>query len=625
MVPIQSYLENPEIFRLNKRKAHSDHKHYSSVEDYLEKKDELYLSLCGEWDLLFSETVEGREKDFYREDFSSDNFKKIKVPGHAELQGFGKIQYINTMYPWEGHEMLRPPMVPKENNVLSYVRYFDLKETQKNKRIVLRFEGVETAMVVYLNGHFVGYSEDSFSLSEFEITKYVREKDNKLALEVFKRSSASYLEDQDFFRFSGIFRPVILYALPLCHIDDFFADCSLEGKNKGIMDLSLSLSFCSSFNGSIEILLKDGLNVLFSRMVEISDEEKDISLDRITLENIHAYSNNNPYLYTLLMTVRDNKGDVVEIVPYKIGFRRIEIIDGVIYLNGERLIICGVNRHEWNPYKGRAIDISDMKKDIEIFKKNNINAVRTSHYPNNIAFYSLCDENGIYMMAETNLESHGSWQKMGKIEPSWNVPGDNKLWFKAVLDRAKNNFQSFKNHPSILFWSLGNESYAGEGLKLMNDYFKTHDTNRLVHYEGVFNYPEMREVISDVESQMYAPPERIREYFKNGGKKPFILCEYMHSMGNSLGGFSSYDELLDEFASFQGGFIWDFIDQALYVYDEITGRDVLRYGRDFSEKCSDYEFSLNGILFATRDEKPCMEEVRYFYGNRIGRSNVGNH
>ncbi len=614
---IHSYLDDPEVFRVNTLKAHSDHKHYISKEDYRASKDELWLSLDGEWDVLYAKSPEEREVDFYKEDFPSDSFKKIRVPAHAELEGFGDIQYINTMYPWEGHEMLRPPMVPKDNPVLSYLRFFDLKESQIGKRIVLRFEGVETAMAVYLNGSFVGYSEDSFSMAEFDITEYVRKEKNRLSVEVYKRSTASYLEDQDFFRFSGIFRPVSVYAIPACHIFDFFSDCTLEGKDTGVMDLSLSLSFQSSFKGKIDVSIKDGKKEIFTDEKEITDKDEAIVFDTIKLDGVVPYSNKLPYLYTLEMSIYNQDGSLVEIVPYKIGFRRVEIIDKVIYLNGERLLILGVNRHEWNAHKGRAIGIDDMEKDIEIFKRNNINAVRTCHYPDNIAFYSLCDENGIYMMAETNLESHGSWQKMGAIEPQWNVPGDNEKWFGAVLDRASNNFNSFKNHPSILFWSLGNESFAGEGIRLMNEFFKKKDSHRLVHYEGVYHRPELKKVISDVESQMYAPPERIREYFKTDGSKPFILCEFMHSMGNSCGGFSSYDELFDEFKSYNGGFIWDFIDQALYVYDKISGKEVLRYGGDFSEKCSDYEFSANGIVFANREEKPAIEEVRYFYGNRI--------
>ena len=613
---IKTYLEDPRCFRINKKKAHSDHVHYTSFHDMEIEDKTLYKSLDGEWDALYSNSVEEREENFYKLDFNSSAFRKITVPLHAELQGFGSIQYINTLYPWEGHEMLRPPMVSKDNPVISYVRYFDLKDEQKGKRVMLRFEGVETAMAVYLNGQFIGYSEDSFSLSEFDITEFVNESNNKLGVEVFKRSTASYLEDQDFFRFSGIFRSVSIYALPTVHIEDFFASCSLKDNDLGIMDLSLELSYEGGFSGKLDVCLFDGDNLKFKSSKLITNCDKNISFSTAEIVNVIPYSYRNPKLYKLLLTIKDEKENVIEVVPYNIGFRRLEIKDKVIYLNGERLLLCGVNRHEWNPYRGRSVTIDDMKRDIEIFKRNNINAVRTCHYPDNIAFYELCDKNGIYMMAETNLESHGSWQKMGAVEPSWNVPGDNEDWFDAVLDRAKNNFEVFKNHPSILFWSLGNESYAGEGIKRMNDFFKAKDPNRLVHYEGVFQYPEMKKYISDVESHMYSSPDAIREYFKNDGSKPFILCEYMHSMGNSCGGFESYDKLFDEFISYQGGFIWDFIDQALYVRNE-EGKEVLRYGGDFSEKCSDYEFSANGIVFADRSEKPCAEEVRFFYGHRI--------
>ena len=295
------------------------------------------------------------------------------------------------------------------------------------------------------------------------------------------------------------------------------------------------------------------------------------------------------------------------------GFRRIEIRDKVILLNGKRLIINGVNRHEWSAEGGRCITLQDMEWDIECFKRNHINSVRTCHYPDQIAWYDLCDRNGIYVMSETNLESHGSWQKVF-TEPSWNVPGSLPQWKEAVVDRARTNFETFKNHPSVLFWSLGNESYVGEDIAAMQRLFKEKDDTRLVHYEGVIYDRTYEDVVSDVESRMYARPEDIAEYLENEPKKPFILCEYMHDMGNSLGGMKSYIDLLDRFEMYQGGYIWDFIDQALYVEDPVTGLRVLRYGGDFDDRASDYEFSGNGIVFADRTEKPAVQEVRYYYG-----------
>ena len=311
----------------------------------------------------------------------------------------------------------------------------------------------------------------------------------------------------------------------------------------------------------------------------------------------------------------DGSGALCEIVPWRFGFRRIEIgEDKVIRLNGRRLILNGVNRHEWNARTGRCITDADERWDIECMKRNHINAVRTCHYPDRLSFYSLCDENGIYMMAETNLESHGSWQKMGAIEPSWNVPGSYPEWKAVVLDRATSNFEWFKNHTSVLFWSLGNESFAGDNLQAMHNYFKAKDPDRIVHYEGVFNCRAYDDVISEVESRMYATPEDVAQYLSDHPKKPFILCEYMHDMGNSLGGFHEYVALLDRFETYAGGFIWDYIDQALFVRDEVTGREVLRYGGDWDDRPADYEFSANGIVFADRTEKPAMQEVRYHYG-----------
>ena len=332
-----------------------------------------------------------------------------------------------------------------------------------------------------------------------------------------------------------------------------------------------------------------------------------------TLGKVTPWSNGDPYLYRLVITLRDEDGDIVEVVPCEIGFRRIEIRDKVIYFNGRRLIINGVNRHEWSAQGGRCITMQDMEWDIECFKRNNINAVRTCHYPDQIPWYVLCDRNGIYMMSETNLESHGSWQKVF-TEPSWNVPGSLPEWREAVVDRARSNFETFKNHPSILFWSLGNESYVGDDIEAMQTFFKEKDDSRLVHYEGVVYDRAYEDTVSEVESRMYATPDEIVEYLEHDPKKPFILCEYMHDMGNSIGGMKSYIDLLDRYEMYQGGYIWDYIDQAVYAKDRLTGRNVLCYGGDFDDRPSDYEFSGNGIVFADRTEKPAMQEVRYYYG-----------
>lgn len=607
-----SFLSDLQSYRIGRRDAHSDHVHYKSLEEKERDASSFYMSLDGEWDFLYSPTVEERRADFYKSDFQCDGLKKITVPGHVELQGFGQIQYINTQYPWEGQEMLRPPMVPRDNPVSQYIRYFDLPKEMWGERIILRFDGVEQAMSLYLNGQFVGYTEDSFTVHEFEVTDYVKRKGNRLCVEVFKHCKSSWVEDQDFFRFSGIFRPVYLYSIPVCHVDDFTSHADFLRNGAGAFSMNIKLSYGGEFKGTLTYRLGN----LVEKTVEISNEVGEIETEVFEFENIKPYHYRTPNLYDLEMTIKDSEGNVVEVIPYRIGFRHIEVENGMLMYNYHRLEICGVNRHEWSPEGGRCITLDDMKKDIEIIKGANINSVRTCHYPDRVEWYSLCDEAGIYLMAETNMESHGSWQKFRGIDPAWNVPGDNEAWRDMMLDRCQSNYHWFKNHASVIIWSLGNESYCGSVIEEMQKYYKSVDKTRPVHYEGVAQRPEMKKTVSDLESRMYAPPEAVREYLEKDGSKPYILCEYMHCMGNSLGGFKEYDDFFDEFLGYVGGYIWDFIDQALWKKDDL-GRRYLAYGGDFGEKLSDYEFSCNGIVSADRKEKPCVQEVRAVYGNRI--------
>lgn len=641
------WLDDPQVFRVNRLDAHSDHKFYENKEDYEKKEQRLKQSLNGIWKFRYSENAMERPADFYQKWFQCRSFDEMKVPQHIELAGYDKIHYINTMYPWEGHIYRRPAGTGKEkgkgmfsqaeyNPVGSYIRKFDLQDGLRGKRIILSFEGVEQAFYVWVNGEFAGYAEDSFTVSEFDITPYVKEKDNLLAVEVHKRSTAAFLEDQDFFRFFGIFRDVNLYGIPAVHMEDLWIRPIYhpeDGKAEIELDIRLSQKKKEkNIRGKIKVSLKDNAaetkTVLLDETENLDDPAIQTNLPvegsvnnvlhfRYELKKtVNAWSNTDPYLYELLIEVQNEKDETVEVVPYPIGFRKIELKDGKMLLNGKRLIINGVNRHEWNARSGRCITEADEKWDIECIRRNHINAVRTCHYPDHISWYYRCDQAGIYLMAETNLETHGSWQKMGATEPSWNVPGNIECWRACTLDRAVSNFETFKNHTSVLFWSLGNESYAGNVLREMNQYYKEKDPDRLVHYEGVCHNRSYEDMISDMESQMYTSPENVKEYLENNPKKPFLLCEYMHDMGNSLGGMESYIRLLDQYDNYQGGFIWDYMDQALWVKDEVTGREVLRYGGDFDDRPSDYEFSGNGILFADRTEKPAMQEVRHYYGLR---------
>ena len=624
------WLDNPEIFRVNQLDAHSDHNYYISYEDIKKKENHLQQSLNGPWEFNFSKNVMSRPEKFYEDNFDASNFDKIMVPGHIELAGYDKIRYINTMYPWEGKEYHRGAYSmegtgdeagmfseAEYNPVGSYIKKFDLDQQLCGKRIRICFEGVEEAMYVWLNGQFVGYAEDSFTPSEFDLTPFIKEKENVLAVQVHKMSTAAFLEDQDFFRFFGIFRNVTLKAVPDVHMEDVWFQPVLNKNNKsGKISVIMKVSTQKEQKVNARFILRDREGVKLveaSTLLEKNNGEL-IGTIETNVENIKLWDNHNPYLYHAYVELTTLNNELLEVIPYDIGFRRIEIINKVMYLNGERLIITGVNRHEWNPKTGRCIGMEEMNADMDCLLRNNINAVRTCHYPDQIPWYYLCDEAGIYMMAETNLESHGTFQKLGAIEPSCSVPCSIPQWKEAVLDRARNNFETFKNHTSVLFWSLGNESYAGDNIEAMNDFFKEKKDGRLVHYESSFYNRAYEDTISDIETRMYAKPKEVEEYLNNDPKKPYILCEFMHDMGNSMGGLGDYMKLIDKYEMYQGGFIWDFIDQAILVKDHVTGKEVLRYGGDFDDRPSDYEFSGNGIVFADRKEKPAMQEVRYYYG-----------
>ncbi len=623
------WLDNQEVFRVNQIEAHSDHNYYLNYEEFKSGKNKLMQSLNGEWDFKFSINVMERPMNFYQTDYDRSGFDKILVPGHIELAGYDQIRYINTLYPWEGKRYLRGAhsidgagdgagMFSKAeyNPVGSYVKHFDLDENLVGKRIHICFEGVEEAMYVWLNGEFIGYAEDSFTPSEFDLTPYIKAKNNVLAVQVHKMSTAAFLEDQDFFRFFGIFRNVTLKAIPDVHVQDMWIKPTLnEDNTSGAIRVDVKISAVKVGEKSAKFILADKSgNKLLCKDIALEDTEGMVQGSMMAeVEKVIPWDNRSPYLYEAFIEVYEN-GQLAEVVFYRVGFRRLEIIDKVMYLNGKRLILTGVNRHEWNAKTGRVIGMDEMISDMKCVKRNNINAVRTCHYPDQIPWYYMCDEEGIYLMSETNLESHGSFQKLGAIEPSCNVPGSIPQWKEAVIDRARNNFETFKNHTSVLFWSLGNESYAGDNIEAMNQYFKDKKDGRLVHYESSYYNRAYEDTISDIESRMYAKTADVEEYLINSAKKPYILCEFMHDMGNSMGGLGSYMELIDKYEMYQGGFIWDFIDQAILVKDEVTGKEVLRYGGDFDDRPADYEFSGNGILFADRKEKPAMQEVRYYYG-----------
>lgn len=610
ITPNLNWLTDVNVFAVNRVPAHSDHVYYETLAEAKSAPPmKMRHELNGDWKFYYSINPDHRPVDFFKKDYPCAGWGDITVPGHIQLQGYGQPQYVNTMYPWDGHHELRPPEIPTDHNpVGSYVKYFDVPAYMQGQPVFISFQGVESAFYLWLNGEFVGYCEDSFTPAEFDLTPYLVEGENKLAVEVYQRSTGSWLEDQDFWRFSGIFRDVYLYTVPKIHAADIHVRPELDSTFiRGTLSVDLKLQGSAASKITAELVDRNGA------LVQTAEAEK---LDSkwsltMTVEKPALWSAENPYLYRLFIQIYNEAGSLVEVVPQKIGFRRFELVNKIMHLNGERIVFKGVNRHEFNPRRGRAITKEDMLWDIKTLKRHNINAVRTSHYPNQSYWYELCDEYGVYVIDEMNLETHGSWQKMGAVEPSWNIPGNKPEWEAIVMDRAISMVERDKNHPSILIWSCGNESYAGEVILNVSKYFKKVDPSRLVHYEGVFHNRDYNDT-SDMESRMYAKPADIEKYLNDNPEKPYISCEYMHAMGNSLGGMYKYTDLEQKYPMYQGGFIWDYIDQSIYKKDRY-GNEFLAYGGDFGDRPTDYGFCTNGIVYANRELSPKMQEVKFLY------------
>ena len=594
------YLSDPEVFQMNRLNAFSDHDFYK------QEIGDCTTLLNGTWKFSYAPCPEQREKNFYKENYDFSNWDTIQVPGHIQMQGYSHPHYTNTIYPWDGIDYLRPPHISETNNATaSYIKVFDKPESDKDDDFYLQFEGVETAFFLWVNSHFIGYSEDSFTPSTFDITPYIKDKDNVLCVEVYQRASASWLEDQDFWRFSGIFRDVKLLNIPSLHVYDLKTTQDIDLKNKNAI-LNIECTNLLKHKGTLEIKLADQDKTVHTSKYELSETNK-LS---INIENVHLWSSEDPYLYKLSLILKNKDGIVIEQVVQDIGFRKFEMENEIMKINGERIVFHGVNRHEFDPYHGRAITKEIMEFDIKFMKQHNINAVRTSHYPNQSYWYKLCDQYGIYLIDETNLESHGSWQKLDVVEPSWNVPGSLPEWRENVLDRANSMYQRDKNHASVIIWSCGNESYAGQDILDMHDFFKSHDPNRLVHYEGVFHNRKYNDA-SDMESRMYAPIEDIEEYLSDEHVKPYINCEYEHAMGNSLGNIQDYVNLEDKYEKYQGGFIWDYVDQAIAVNE--NGKTVFKYGGDFDDHPTDYNFCGDDILLSDRSYTGKSQEAKQVY------------
>ena len=604
-----SLVKDPRYFKDGRMDAHSDHTYYRDGEEAKEKETSFRYDLNGIWKFHYARNYGSAIPGFEKEEYCCRDWDDIRVPAHIQMEGYDAPQYANVQYPWEGHEDIHPGEIPEHfNPVASYVKYFEVPEEMQGKRLFISFQGAESGIALWLNGHFVGYSEDSFTPSEFELTEYVKEGENKLAAQVFKWTASSWCEDQDFFRFSGIYRDVYLYTVPEVHVYDL--------QIRAIPDETLSAAALEIRTntwgkGTVKITLsKDGETVIEDKKALDGEEIYSWKVADPVL-----WSAEEPQLYDLTLEVYNEAGELQEVIPQRVGFRRFEMKDGIMTLNGKRIVFKGVNRHEFSSVSGRHVSEEELRKDLKTMKQNNINAIRTCHYPDASLIYQLCDEYGIYMIDETNLESHGSWDVAEFTKDyTYVVPHDKPEWLDMMLDRANSMYQRDKNHTAILIWSCGNESFGGKDIFEMSQFFRNTDPTRLVHYEGLCHDRRYNDT-SDMESQMYPSVEAIKEFLAKDDSKPFICCEYTHAMGNSCGAMHKYTDLTDTEPKYQGGFIWDYIDQSIYKKDRY-GKEFQAYGGDFGERPTDYNFSGNGIAYGgNRDASPKMQEVKFNYQN----------
>ena len=613
----ETWLTDATVFEVNRTPAHSNHKCFTHDPQSGEYSD-LTQSLDGEWrvEIVQASDIDFNEEPFVAENFDDSAFYRTQVPGHLQMAGLLKNKYVNIQYPWDGHENPLEPNVPENNHVALYRKKFvvskrlaDTKESRGSVSIV--FHGMATAIYVWVNGLFAGYGEDGFTPNEFDITDLLHDGENVVAVACYECSSASWLEDQDFWRLHGLFRSVELTAQPHVHVVNMQLEADWDAES-GTASLDAALSVRNASDAAtISATLKDSEgNVVWETS---TNADANTTFASGSLQGLEPWSAESPSLYELEVNVIDQAGDIVEAVVQKVGFRRFRIENGIMTLNGKRVVFKGADRHEFDAKRGRSITEQDMIDDVIFCKRHNINAIRTSHYPNQERWYDLCDEYGIYLIDETNLETHGSWCLPGDVVTAETaVPGSKARWEGACVDRVNSMMRRDYNHPSVVIWSLGNESYTGDVFRAMYKHVHDIDPNRPVHYEGMTKNRDYDDV-TDIETRMYEHADVVEEYLKNDPQKPYISCEYMHAMGNSVGNLDEYTAL-ERYPHYQGGFIWDFIDQAIYA-SQPDGSTRLCYGGDFGDRPSDYEFSGNGLVFADRTPAPKAQEVKQLYSN----------
>jgi beta-galactosidase len=620
--------ENCEMIGQNKEPPHNTLIPYQDIDSALTgnfESSQYYKSLNGNWKFNWVKKPSERPIDFYKENYDDSQWDKIPVPSNWQMFGYGIPIYTNVKYPYSVKQNDIPSIDHNYNPVGSYRTEFTVPNDWSQRETFIHFDGVKSAFYLWINGKKVGYSQGSMTPAEFNITNFLQKGINSLAVEVYRWSDGSYLEDQDMWRFSGIYRDVYLFSTSKVHIRDFFVYCDLiEDYQDASLKIRLKLRNYSydninDYKIDISLLNEKKLSIESEVLIEIyinieSQDEKTLELQRI-IKNPKKWSAERPYLYNLILVLKNPNKTVIEVQHCKFGFRKVEIkSDGGLYINGRSIIFKGVNRHEHDPDFGRAVSYKRMIQDVKLLKQNNINAVRTSHYPNHPKWYDLCDQYGIYLIDECNLESHGLYNVLPKSDPKWT---------NACVDRMVRMVERDKNHPCIILWSLGNEARMGENFIKMKEATLKIDSTRFIHFE-----PDFKQEVSDVISFMYYSPKKLEKMIKmnkygslgrtkklnNGVVKPYILCEYAHAMGNSLGNFQEYMDVFEKYPNAAGGFIWDFIDQGIRKISE-DGKEFWAYGGDFGDEPNDNNFCINGIVQPDRKPNPALFEVKKVYQN----------
>ena len=608
--------ENPRVFGINKEAARATFLPYQSKEAAIAddcQKSDWYLSLNGIWKFNWVYKPEDKPKDFYTEEYDTSDWGEMPVPGNWELNGYGTPIYTNITYPFPKN----PPFIDHSHNpVGSYKRNFTLPEGWKNRRVYIHFESGAVAMYVWVNGQKVGYSQNTKSPTEFDITKYVRKGENNIAIEAYRWSDGSYLEDQDFWRLSGFDRSIYMYSPDQIRIADFFAKAALDANYKnGLLDVDIDLTNKLSETKLVRV----NVNLINNAGKQILSTSSSVELKSESEQQIHIkdkvnkplqWSNETPNLYTLLITLSDRDGKLIEAASCKVGFRNVEIKDAQLMINGKSVLVRGVNLHEHNAYNGHVVDKETMLKDIKLMKQHNINAVRMSHYPQSPLWYKLCDEYGLFLVDEANIETHAmgaEWQGWFNKDVH---PAYSPEWAPAHKDRVERLFQRDKNHPSVIIWSMGNECGNGPVFYDIYDWLKKADPTRLVQFEQAGQNRN-----TDIVCPMYPGMESMKKYAdRTDVTRPYIMCEYSHAMGNSNGNFQEYFDIITSSKQMQGGFIWDWVDQGLQATDD-SGRDYWAYGGDIGgyKYTNDENFCANGLVSPDRIPHPGLEEVKKVY------------